>query len=399
MSEFINNQTLRQNKLKELILKLHDGEDFDKVKAEFEDHFSDVTATEITQMETALVMDGMPVEHIQKLCDVHAAVFRGTIEEIHQVRKDEDMPGHPVHTLKLENEATQKFLGENVYPLLEDLDEDKLTQLKEAFIKLKGIDKHYARKENLIFPYMESAGITAPPKVMWGVDDEIRANIKSTINLINSNASLEEIYETAKDAVHGITEMIYKENSILIPMVLDELSDDQWQQVLDSSDEFGYFLITPDNQWNSATKETSKESISKNVDGMVQFDAGALTPEQINSLLNTLPLDMTFVDAEGKVRYFSQGKERIFARPKTIIGREVSNCHPPASVHVVEQIVEDLESGKKDNEDFWIQMGDQFVYIRYFAVRNNEGKFLGVLEVTQNIKPIQGITGEKRLMS
>ena len=116
-------------------------------------------------------------------------------------------------------------------------------------------------------------------------------------------------------------------------------------------------------------------------------------------MFNTLPLDITFVDKDGLVKYFSQGKERIFPRTKAVIGREVKNCHPPASVHIVEKIVEDLKTGKKDNEDFWIKMGDKYVFIRYFAVRDEKGEFLGVMEVTQNIKPIQEISGEKRLLS
>jgi hypothetical protein len=129
----------------------------------------------------------------------------------------------------------------------------------------------------------------------------------------------------------------------------------------------------------------------------VQFDAGFMLPEEINAMLNVLPVDITFVDKNGKVKYFSQGKERIFARPKTIIGREVKNCHPPASVHIVEKIVEDLRSGKKDHEDFWINLGDKYVLIKYFAVRDEKGEFLGVVEVSQDIKPIQEIKGEKRL--
>ena len=124
-----------------------------------------------------------------------------------------------------------------------------------------------------------------------------------------------------------------------------------------------------------------------------------MTPEEISAIFNTLPLDITFVGKDGAVRYFSQGKERIFSRLKTVIGRLVENCHPPASVHIVKQVVENLESGKKDHEDFWIRMGDKYVLIRYFAVRNEKGEYLGILEVTQDIKPIQEITGEKRLLS
>jgi len=131
----------------------------------------------------------------------------------------------------------------------------------------------------------------------------------------------------------------------------------------------------------------------------IQFGAGSLSQTEVNALLNTLPLDMTFVDKEGNVKYFSQGKERIFDRPSTIIGRHVSMCHPPSSVHVVEEIIECFESGRKDNEDFWIRMKDMFVYIRYFAVRDPSGDFLGTLEITQNIKPITELQGEKRLVS
>jgi DUF438 domain-containing protein len=139
--------------------------------------------------------------------------------------------------------------------------------------------------------------------------------------------------------------------------------------------------------------------IKKDAQTVIPFDAGSLTSLEVNAILNTIPLDMTFVDANDRVKYFTQGKERIFDRPITIIGREVKHCHPPKSVHIVEKIVEDLKSGAKDNEDFWIRMGEQFVYIRYFAVRSKTGEFLGTLEITQNIKPITELEGEKRLMS
>lgn len=144
--------------------------------------------------------------------------------------------------------------------------------------------------------------------------------------------------------------------------------------------------------------DKKKQNLYENEKEAIPFDAGSLLPEEINAILNTLPLDMTFVGANNRVKYFIQGKERIFDRPLTIIGREVKNCHPPKSVHVVEEIVADLRSGKKDNEDFWIKMGEMFVYIRYFAVRSADGKFLGTLEITQNIKPIMELEGERRLL-
>lgn len=145
-------------------------------------------------------------------------------------------------------------------------------------------------------------------------------------------------------------------------------------------------------------EEEEQKKGEKEADGYIRFETGILNIEELSHMLDTLPIDITFVDKNDTVKYFSQSKDRIFARPKTVIGRSVQNCHPPASVHVVEDIVNDFKSGKKDSEEFWINMGSKYVYIRYFAVRDNEGKYLGTVEVTQDIKPIQQITGEKRLV-
>ncbi|HCX65197.1 MAG TPA: PAS domain S-box protein, partial [Eubacteriaceae bacterium] len=362
---------------------------------------------EITEIETQLVKEGLPVEEIQNLCDVHASVFKGTVEEIHQIRRDEDTPGHPIHTFRVENKNLEEMLEKRVKPHIESFEREDNAQivheLKEDFKYLWELDKHYGRKENLVFPYMEKYDITAPPQVMWAVDDENRNHIKEVRNLLKHyeyDHPKEDILEKAKAAVSGIEEMIFKEENILFPMVLDTFNDREWKEILDAGGEYGYFFFEPVNEWKPKLKaEGDAEGAQEGEQAdTVHFDAGFMTPEEVNAMLNTLPIDMTFVDKNGKVKYFSQGKERIFARPKTIIGREVKNCHPPSSVHIVEQIVEELKSGKKDHEDFWIQLGDKFAHIRYFAVRNDQGEFLGVVEVSQDIKPIQEITGEKRLV-
>ncbi|MCK9236034.1 MAG: PAS domain-containing protein, partial [Acholeplasmataceae bacterium] len=185
------------------------------------------------------------------------------------------------------------------------------------------------------------------------------------------------------------------------PMLVEHMNFFDWVLVDSSSEEVGFFLEKPKQQWKQQPKkedETVKEPEPVKT-GEVPFDAGVLTFEQVNAILNTVPVDMTFVDHEGHVKYFTQGKERIFDRPKTVIGRHVSMCHPPQSVHVVEEILESFKSGEKDHEDFWIQLKDMFVHIRYFAVRSHSGEYLGTLEVSQNIKPIRELTGEKRLRS
>lgn len=412
MSELINNREYRQKVLKELIMELHNGKSVEEVKSRFEKLIEGISASEISEMEQSLIREGMPVEEIQNLCDVHAAVFKGSIEEIHSPQKAENTPGHPIHTLKLENRELEKLITDTILPGLERLSSsantDDIQNLKKAFEVLGEIDKHYSRKENLIFPVMEKHGITAPPKVMWGVDDEIRDALKEVRRaLAGESVNVEFVQEKGKEVANRVPEMIFKEENILFPMVLESFTEDEWVQIAEASDEIGYCLITPSDLWKPVRGKAEKERTKGEENtgevpfqnGVIQFDAGQLLPEEINAILNTLPLDITFVDKEGAVKYFTQGKERIFARAKTVLGRKVENCHPPASVHVVEKVVEELRSGKKDHEDFWIKLGDQFVLIRYFAVRNAAGEYLGIMEVTQNIKPIQAITGEKRLMS
>jgi len=407
LSEIINNREYRQKVLKELIKELHKGKGVEEVKPRFEKLIEGVSTTEITEMEQALIMEGMPVEEIQRLCDVHAAVFKGSIEEIHGQKKPEDEPGHPIHTLKMENREIEKLINDRIYPHIEIYktadDTDSIDELKEDFELLWEIDKHYSKKENLLFPYLEKYGITAPPKVMWGVDDEIRDAIKDVISSVGSGENRKDAAQKAKEAADRVIEMIFKEENILFPMALDTLSEDEWLKIAEESDEIGYCLITPKVKWKPAHVDVENKTINEvkqfSDSGYVKFDTGILSHEEINAIFNTLPVDITFVDKSGTVKYFSQGRERIFARPKTVIGRQVQNCHPPASVHIVEKVVDDLKNGRKDHEDFWIKMGDKYVFIRYFAVRNGKGEYLGTLEVTQNIKPIQEIQGEKRLLS
>lgn len=408
MSEYINNREYRQKVLKELITELHNGKSVEEVKPRFEKLIEGISPTEISEMEQALIMEGMPVEEIQRLCDVHAAVFKGSIAEIHGQQKDEDVPGHPVHTFKLENKAIEEFiendLKNHLNNFLSNDSRENLNLLSKDLEQLMEIEKHYGRKENLLFPYLEKYGITAPPKVMWGVDDEIRAELKEAINLLGEcKGNKEEVGEKVNNVINRITEMIYKEEKILLPMALEHLTEDEWLSIEEASSEYGYCFIDPVKKWKpkrvNVEARIQAEGEKPVKDGYIKFETGLLLPEEIEAIFNTLPIDITFVDKDGIVKYFSQAKERIFPRPKTVIGRTVENCHPPASVHIVQQIVEDLQSGKKDHEDFWIKMKDMYAYIRYFAVRNSQGEFLGIVEVTQNIKPIQEITGEKRLLS
>jgi DUF438 domain-containing protein len=407
MSEYINNREYRQKVLKELIMELHNGKSVEEVKERFGQLIEGVSATEISAMETALISEGMPVTEVQRLCDVHAAVFKGSIEQIHRPEKEEDNPGHPIFTFRAENRAIERLLRKQIRPVLgeflQENNSESHNKLIEGMTRLWELDKHYLRKENLLFPYMEKYGITAPPKVMWGVDDEIRADIKEVTRLLTENKSdKQKLGEQLEAALGRVEEMIFKEENILFPMVLETLSEDEWLKIAKESAELGYCLYEPKQEWKpvkvNVEEKVQQQGEAPAGDGYINFDTGLMSQTEIEAVFNTLPVDITFVDKDGAVKFFTQGKERIFPRTKAVIGRQVSNCHPPASVHIVEEIVEDLKSGKKDHEDFWIRMRDKYVHIRYFAVRDKDGNFLGVLEFTQDIAPIKALEGEKRLV-
>ena len=408
MTELINNREYRINLLKEIVMELHQGKSVEEVKERFREAVKDVSHEEVAAMEQSLIDEGLPVEEIQRMCDVHASIFK---ESLDKKTEPETIPGHPIHTLKLENRALEELMENEIKPRVEalktvdDIEHQKniTLELLEKYNLLFDIDKHYSRKENLIFPYLEKCGITAPPKVMWGVDDEIRAEIKDVIKeLRNYNpASKAEIINKIQKNLERVQEMIFKEEKILLPMAVENLTQDEWYEIYKQSDEIGFCIVEPAAQWKpeninfTKTKDIIADDSTK---GSIKFGTGVLTPKQIELMFNHMPFDITFVDKDDTVKYFSAGLERIFTRTKAVIGRSVHNCHPPASVHIVEKLVKDFKDGIKDMEEFWINMGGKMIHIRYFAVRDEKGEFVGTLEVTQDISRIKELKGEKRLV-
>lgn len=357
--------------------------------------------------------EGIPVEEVQRLCSVHTAIFKGSIEEIHRSSKPEEQPGHPVHTFKLENREIERLVNFKLQLHLDKYrkgaSEELVFKLLEDLSLLMDLDKHYSRKENLLFPYLEKYGIYGPTKVMWGVDDGIRMMIKETKGkLASGSADPETILVDLERIVKEVNEMIFKEEHILLPMALDKLTEDEWVSIAKESDQIGFCLTAPEREWipervplpqsDGEAEEAAQEGTGV-PQGFVKFETGVLSMEQLEAVMNHLPVDLTFIDENDVVRYFSHGKERIFARTKAVIGRTVQNCHPPQSVHVVNHLLEDFKAGRKDAEDFWIPVKDKFVYIRYFAVRGEDGRYLGTLEFTQNIAPIRELEGQKRILS
>jgi DUF438 domain-containing protein len=432
----------RQKKIVEILSLLHEGGSFEEAKQLFNESFDGVDVTEITAAEKALLASGLDPSEIQRLCNVHAAVFKGAINEIHRSNYEHEQPGHPIHTLKLENKVIQSLLDDEILWVFEKMaagDWSYRKRLLKALEELLTIDIHYQRKETLIFAYMEKYGISAPPKVMWGVDDSIRAAIKETISYLNSEkAAINPLREKLEAVQKEIEEMIFKEEEIMTPMTLDTFTLDDWEKIARDSKDIGYAFIPEPLPWKaSASARKSEEerepqrlaaikqaqentaAIAGSIDietaeqtaneeyfdwqkepseATVVLPTGTLQLAELTALFQVLPVDLTFVDKNDRVRFFSEGKSRVFPRTTSVIGREVVNCHPPKSMHIVQQILDDFRTNVRDQADFWIDMRGRKIYIRYFALKNEANEYLGCLEVTQDITEIQAIKGQNRLL-
>lgn len=422
MSELIDNRRKRQEQLKAIIRDLHAGADLEEIKQRFKELLGEVVSpSEISEMEQALINEGMPVEEIQALCDVHVAVFREALDNklnaaVEESVADSGTKIHPVQVFKAENKAVSRVIDQ-VDALVDQVAQaavgtdvtEHMQRWQSLHQRLMELDKHYRRKENILFPYLEKHGITGPPSVMWGIHDQIRAGLKKTNQLISSTVTADrgltqQIAELVKPCLNSIKEMIYKEENILFPMCLELLTDQEWQEITDQSGEIGYTIISHAELAEQTQEEAEAEADAPGEDwqgqipeGLLKIGPGYLSVEEITRIFNTLPIDITFVDKTDRVRYFSQGKERVFDRPPAVIGRKVQNCHPPASVHIVNKILSDFKNHKRDHADFWIQSRGMFIHIRYYAVYDDQNQYLGTLEVTQNIQPLRELTGEKRI--
>ncbi|NLM39643.1 MAG: DUF438 domain-containing protein [Firmicutes bacterium] len=401
MSELIDNRKHRQEILKEIIRDIHAGANVEDVKGRFAELLSQVGAAEISAIEQALIDEGLPIEEVQALCSIHVQVFREGLEKQREAGETASEETHPVTWFKDENKMITALV-DSIKDVVSRISEKpagtdisaELSEWRKKHTELGILDAHYARKENILFPYLEKNGITGPPSVMWGVDDEIRAAVKEINKIIQeadntANPSLNRaIADQVIPTLHEISEMVYKEENILFPMCLETLTEDEWKEI-------GEQLKDP--EMARYQMQSQGDEVGGTADGLINLDVGTISVEQINLLLTHLPIDVTFVDENDEVRYFSLGKERIFERTPNVIGRKVQNCHPPQSMHVVNQIINDFRTGKRDRADFWIQRGGNFILIQYFAVRDKEGQYRGTLEVTQNAAWVRSLEGEKRI--
>lgn len=409
MSELINNSKFRKDKLKELILKLHKGDNPAEVRAELVSSLQHIPYGEVVEVEQELIKEGLPETEVLRLCDIHGEVLDGHID----LTGAKQVPdGHPVDVFTQENkelvdvaEKAGNIIDMLQYISAEEFNKYKL-QLLQLFNNLMDVDKHYKRKEYLVFPYLEKNGITGPPKVMWGKHDEIREQLKGSIELLRTEGLTKEDVIDATDllfkpVLKALIDMTKKEYEILFPMCLDTLTTEDWWHIHQQTLEFGFALYDPKVDWKpeGMPAEGYSNTGIRNESGYVQLPSGSFNAEEIMAIMNSVPFDMTFVDRDDKVKYFTQGKERIFARSRSIINRDVRLCHPPGSVHIIEKILDDFKSGRASHAPFWIQMHGKFIHIEYFALRNEKGEYLGTLEVSQDLTNLRKLDGEQRILS
>lgn len=408
MSELLNNSTQRKEVLKHLLLQLHEGAPAEILRKRLIEVLSGIPYNEVVEVEQELINDGMLThDEILDFCDLHTAVLEGSID----LEGAKSIPaGHPVDTFKKENVAILNEVNK-AFKLFDEAKKqtpetvgEYIINIHAIFNTLSDIDKHYKRKEYLVFPYLEQHEITGPPKVMWGKHDEIRGLLKDVFETLNTPGIAVEELPTIIDMVFTpvlelIEGMVMKEEEILLPMTMDTLSSEEWFKIYQETPEFGYCIVDTDSVWKPDEAEAQQATFIQS--DAIRLSSGAFNMQELEALFIHLPIDITFVDKNDKVRFFSHSPNRVFERNRSVIGRDVRMCHPPGSVHIVEQILEDFKSGKENKAVFWISnfMGNRFVYIEYSAVRNPDGDYLGVVEVTQDITKIKKLEGNQRLLS
>ncbi len=439
MSEFLTGDAKKAAqaiRLKAIIDKLAAGASPAEVKKEFHDLIMDADAVEVAELEQSLIEGGLPVSEVQRLCDVHADVFKAGLE---RGEKTERMPGHPVHTYLAENKEARKYARGLVYASLTG----GLESIKGAVDAMRPIIVHFERKENQLFPFLERSGFTGPSKVMWGKHDEIRGVFKELDAAIKAS-DIKTARKKARDLAKRVRMMVFMEEKILLPNSLKRLTDQDWAAVRRGEDAIGFAWVKPGAKWDAAlvggspvgapvgssgnvtpgtaagqgqyanfnaaieaaaaraggagTTQATQTLQAIGPASMIPLSVGALPLDFLDRILKSLPVDVSFVDADDKVMYYSDSPHRVFPRSPGIIGRSVQNCHPPKSVDVVMKILDAFKKKEKDKAEFWIQMNDRFILISYKPIYDDAGTYLGTLEMSWDATDIRALEGQRRLL-
>ncbi len=367
----------RVEKIKEYLDRISRGEDFDRIRTEFVRDFQDVDSNEIMRAEQKILAEGTPVEELQKLCDVHSALFHERTTKIDSMEKLTEVVGHPLYTLTRENDALEELLAKVKTAVQERKVEDSLIS------ELRSVAIHYAKKGDLLYPVLKVRyHIEGPASVMWSVDNDIREELRDLGREKNRNQLW---FERLDAVITRMEEMIYKERNILFPTCSSNFSKEEWMGIYRDAKDYENCLGVESMIWPEAEKvDTKKAVIEKNSEEVVMV-GGHMTVEQIQALLNTIPLEITFVDGEDINRFFNEGP-KVFKRPAMAIGREVFSCHPPKVEKKVRTIIEEFKKGTLDEVPIWMEKNGKVFLVRYMAVRDGEGKYIGAAEFVQDME-------------
>lgn len=393
MSEFSNNNKIRVDKLTNYMIGLINKNKGSELVEKYEILSTKFTPEDILITFENLFNQNIQIEEIKTASNkLFNILFNFFSESISYEPKEKSIIWHLID----DNNKAKNILNDSkkhIKSLNNNASEEDKIEIRKGFEKLKKFTVHYTFKENILFPILEKRWQNHQClKLMWSFHDDIRRNISKTIEILQSNDfDLKKFNKIISKVFFNINTIIFREEKILFPMMLKTIDETEFLETLNQSDDVNLYF---------SPIFFKKEDIKKTemTQNHVKLSTGEVTLEQLELIFNHLPVDITYVDENNEVRYFSSPKERIFPRTKAIIGRKVQNCHPPESVDVVNKIVESFKNGEKDEANFWLKLGKKYVLIRYFAVRNEKDEYKGVLEVSQEIQDIQKIEGERKLL-
>jgi uncharacterized protein len=392
MSEYINNKEKRLEGILQFSLGIMNEEDGSALYNKYKEALDYITPHDILEIEDRQLSMGIKPKQIKKFLEKVLNVLYHRLREYKWEKPEE---GHTLYYFMQENRELEKVLNK----IKGTLKKKDFTAFKIQVEKLIEFENHYSRKENVLFPYLERAWENYKPlMVMWSLHDDIRLIWKKLLSDIEAEGEFNAvIFKDIGELFFLMYGMIFKEELVVYPIAMETLDKYTWDKIRSMEAEIGYSYIEV--QEFAKIKQTEKPDEFENpFSKILQSETGILNEEQVFSIFDTLPLDLTYIDKNDEVKYFSNPDERFFPRSPAIIGRKVQNCHPPESVHIVEKILDAFKKGEKSEADFWIQMKGKFIYIRYFAVKDKKDKYIGTIEVSQDITDIKKLEGEKRLL-
>lgn len=449
-----NIQTERIEKLKSYLKRLGEGESLEAVRKDFAAEFQGVEASEIMKAEEAILAEGTPITEVQKLCDVHSALFHGTTDYSNKHEKSaalSQVKGHPLQTFTRENEALTKLI-DRMKELLHDTDETtgsgslpvdekqadtgkfpvdekqvdtgNLPQIAAQLLKIREVAVHYAKKGDLLYPHLNARyGIAGPSAVMWTADDEIRDELGALCKALqkgreaaeqNATGSFQSSQwdvkwlERLQKVLMRAEEMIYKENHILFPNCAVNFTEEDWMGIYRDAKDYADCLGVHGEVWEEAENWLRKEKEAKKTvfkgtkdgqdsegeedrvgsnfsDGVIHMPGGHMTIRQLTALLNTIPLEISFIDAEDRNCYFNEGP-KVFKRAQMALGRSVFTCHPPKVETMVRRIIGEFREGTLDRVPVWMDKGGRTMLVTYMAVRDESGEYMGTMELVQDME-------------